>query len=134
MLWLCRWDGYAELYSVALQPPAPCIRAYPNRGPGTAMTEPRLMTKGERVRRRRGCENVTELVLVALRDGVEEGSRLSNEEKDPMTSRLRRLRTKAPRRLRGQATKPQSQAKQDQLSSTEHLREWPNDTNLHNYR
>lgn len=71
----CRWDGYAgtgsrtdsaglgigcgstldyslnnnsELYSVALQPPAPCIRAYPNRGPGTAMTEPRLMTKGER--------------------------------------------------------------------------------------
>lgn len=30
-------------------------------------------------------ENVTELVLVALRDGVEEGRRFSNEEKDPMT-------------------------------------------------
>ncbi|CAL1394423.1 unnamed protein product [Linum trigynum] len=38
----------SELYSVAPQPPAPCIRAYPNRGPGTAMTEPRLMTKGGR--------------------------------------------------------------------------------------
>ncbi|KAF9595593.1 hypothetical protein IFM89_001065 [Coptis chinensis] len=32
-------------------------------------------------------ENVTELVLVALRDGVEEGRRFSNEEKDPMTSK-----------------------------------------------
>ena len=29
-------------------------------------------------------ENVTELVLVTLRDGVEEGRRLSNEEKDPI--------------------------------------------------
>jgi hypothetical protein len=28
-------------------------------------------------------ENVTQLVLVSLRDGVEEGRRLSNEEKDP---------------------------------------------------
>ena len=28
-------------------------------------------------------ENVTELVLVSLRDGVEEGRRFSNEEKDP---------------------------------------------------
>ena len=27
-------------------------------------------------------ENVTELVLVTLRDGMEEGSRFSNEEKD----------------------------------------------------
>ena len=32
-------------------------------------------------------ENVTELVLVALRDGVEGGRRFSNEEKDPMTSK-----------------------------------------------
>ncbi|KAK9123579.1 hypothetical protein Sjap_013181 [Stephania japonica] len=32
-------------------------------------------------------ENVTELVLIALRDGVEEGRRFSNEEKDPMTSK-----------------------------------------------
>ena len=32
-------------------------------------------------------ENVTELVLVALRDGVEEGRIFSNEEKDPMTSK-----------------------------------------------
>ncbi|KAF8376868.1 hypothetical protein HHK36_031475 (chloroplast) [Tetracentron sinense] len=32
-------------------------------------------------------ENVTELVLVTLRDGVEEGRRFSNEEKDPMTSK-----------------------------------------------
>ncbi|KAJ4699987.1 30S ribosomal protein S12, chloroplastic [Melia azedarach] len=32
-------------------------------------------------------ENVTELVLVTLGDGVEEGRRLSNEEKDPMTSK-----------------------------------------------
>lgn len=30
-------------------------------------------------------ENVTELVLVTLRDGVEEGR--SNEEKDPITSK-----------------------------------------------
>lgn len=30
-------------------------------------------------------ENVTELVLVTLRDGVEEGRRLSNEEKNPIT-------------------------------------------------
>ena len=29
-------------------------------------------------------ENVTQLVLVSLRDGVEEGRRLSNEEKDPI--------------------------------------------------
>jgi len=29
-------------------------------------------------------ENVTQLVLVSLRDGVEEGRRLSNEEKDPL--------------------------------------------------
>ena len=28
-------------------------------------------------------EDVTQLVLVSLRDGVEEGRRLSNEEKDP---------------------------------------------------
>uniref|UniRef100_A0A453E353 Uncharacterized protein n=1 Tax=Aegilops tauschii subsp. strangulata TaxID=200361 RepID=A0A453E353_AEGTS len=28
-------------------------------------------------------ENVTQLVLVSLRGGVEEGRRLSNEEKDP---------------------------------------------------
>ena len=28
-------------------------------------------------------ENVTQLVLVSLRDGVEEVRRLSNEEKDP---------------------------------------------------
>ena len=32
-------------------------------------------------------ENVTQLVLVSLRDGVEEGGRFSNEEKDPMTSK-----------------------------------------------
>ena len=32
-------------------------------------------------------ENVTQLVLVTLRDGVEEGRRLSNEEKDPMISK-----------------------------------------------
>ncbi|KAF9595084.1 hypothetical protein IFM89_036973 [Coptis chinensis] len=32
-------------------------------------------------------ENVTELVLVALQDGVEEGRRFSNEERDPMTSK-----------------------------------------------
>ncbi|KAF6139964.1 hypothetical protein GIB67_011674, partial [Kingdonia uniflora] len=32
-------------------------------------------------------ENVTELVLVTLGDGVEEGRRFSNEEKDPMTSK-----------------------------------------------
>uniref|UniRef100_F6HFM3 Uncharacterized protein n=1 Tax=Vitis vinifera TaxID=29760 RepID=F6HFM3_VITVI len=32
-------------------------------------------------------ENVTELVLVTLRDGVEEGKRFSNEENDPMTSK-----------------------------------------------
>jgi hypothetical protein len=32
-------------------------------------------------------ENVTELVLVTLRDGVEEGRRFSNEEKDPSTSK-----------------------------------------------
>ena len=31
-------------------------------------------------------ENVTELVLVTLRDGVEERRRFSNEEKDPMLS------------------------------------------------
>ena len=31
-------------------------------------------------------ENVTQLVLVSLRDGVEEGRRLSNEEKDPFES------------------------------------------------
>ncbi|KAH1113759.1 hypothetical protein J1N35_007137 [Gossypium stocksii] len=30
-------------------------------------------------------ENVTEFVLVTLRDRVEEGRRFSNEEKDPMT-------------------------------------------------
>lgn len=30
-------------------------------------------------------ENVTELVPVTLRDGMEEGRRFSNEEKDPMT-------------------------------------------------
>jgi hypothetical protein len=28
-------------------------------------------------------ENVTQLILVSLRDGVEEGWRFSNEEKDP---------------------------------------------------
>jgi len=28
-------------------------------------------------------ENVTELVLVTLRNGVEEGKKFSNEEKDP---------------------------------------------------
>jgi hypothetical protein len=28
-------------------------------------------------------ENLTQLVLVSLRDGVEEGRRLPNEEKDP---------------------------------------------------
>ena len=32
-------------------------------------------------------ENVTELVLVTLRNGIEEGERFSNEEKDPMTSK-----------------------------------------------
>ena len=32
-------------------------------------------------------ENVTELVLVTLRNGVEEGKRFSNDEKDPMTSK-----------------------------------------------
>ncbi|TYH76819.1 hypothetical protein ES332_D04G113000v1 [Gossypium tomentosum] len=32
-------------------------------------------------------ENVTGFVLVTLRDRVEEGRRLSNEEKDPMTSK-----------------------------------------------
>ncbi|KAL5994318.1 hypothetical protein ACLOJK_035192, partial [Asimina triloba] len=32
-------------------------------------------------------ENVIELVLVTLRDGVEEGRKLSNEEKDPTTSK-----------------------------------------------
>ena len=32
-------------------------------------------------------ENVTELVLVTLRDGVEEGRRFSNEEKDPIISK-----------------------------------------------
>jgi len=32
-------------------------------------------------------ENVTELVLVTLGDGVEEGRRFSNEEKDPITSK-----------------------------------------------
>ena len=32
-------------------------------------------------------ENVTQLVLVSLRDGVEEGRRLSNEEKDPFERR-----------------------------------------------
>jgi len=34
-------------------------------------------------------ENVTKLVLVlvTLRDGVEEGKRFSNEEKDPITSK-----------------------------------------------
>ena len=32
-------------------------------------------------------ENVTELVLVTLRNGVEEGKRFSNEEKDPITSK-----------------------------------------------
>ena len=29
-------------------------------------------------------ENVTELVLVTLRNGVEEGKKFSNEEKDPI--------------------------------------------------
>ena len=33
-------------------------------------------------------ENVTELVLVTLVDGVEEGRRFSNEEKDPMQVEL----------------------------------------------
>jgi hypothetical protein len=28
-------------------------------------------------------ENVTQLVFVSLKDGVEEGQKLSNEEKDP---------------------------------------------------
>lgn len=32
-------------------------------------------------------ENLTELVLVTLRDGVEEGRKFSNEEKDPITSK-----------------------------------------------
>ncbi|KAK9147881.1 hypothetical protein Scep_006638 [Stephania cephalantha] len=32
-------------------------------------------------------QNVIELVLVALRDGVEEGRRFSNKENDPMTSK-----------------------------------------------
>lgn len=32
-------------------------------------------------------ENVTELVLVIFRDGVEEGRRFSNEERDPNTSK-----------------------------------------------
>ncbi len=32
-------------------------------------------------------ENVTKLVLVTLRDGVEEGRRFSNEGRDPMTSK-----------------------------------------------
>lgn len=32
-------------------------------------------------------ENVTEWVLVPLRDGVEEGRKFSNEEKGPMTSK-----------------------------------------------
>ena len=32
-------------------------------------------------------ENVTESVLVTLWDGVEEGRRFLNEEKDPMTSK-----------------------------------------------
>ena len=32
-------------------------------------------------------ENVTELVLVTLRDGVEEGRGFSNEGRDPMTSK-----------------------------------------------
>lgn len=32
-------------------------------------------------------ENVTELVLVTLRDGVEEGRKFSNEEKGPTTSK-----------------------------------------------
>ncbi|KAM7460586.1 hypothetical protein LguiB_036064 [Lonicera macranthoides] len=32
-------------------------------------------------------ENVTKLVLVTLRDGVEEGRGFSNAEKDPMTSK-----------------------------------------------
>nr|KJB72897.1 hypothetical protein B456_011G203400 [Gossypium raimondii] len=32
-------------------------------------------------------ENVTEFVLVTLRDRVEEGRRFSNEKKDPMTSK-----------------------------------------------
>ena len=32
-------------------------------------------------------ENVIELVLVTLLDGVEEGRRFLNEEKDPMTSK-----------------------------------------------
>jgi len=32
-------------------------------------------------------ENMTELALVTLRDGVEEGRRFSNEETDPITSK-----------------------------------------------
>ncbi|CAH2047395.1 unnamed protein product [Thlaspi arvense] len=32
-------------------------------------------------------ENVTKFVLVTLRDGVEEGRRFANEERDPMTSK-----------------------------------------------
>ena len=32
-------------------------------------------------------ENLTELVLVTLRDGVEEGRKFSNEEKDTITSK-----------------------------------------------
>ena len=32
-------------------------------------------------------ENVTELVPVTLRKGVEDGKRFSNKEKDPMTSK-----------------------------------------------
>ena len=32
-------------------------------------------------------ENVTQLVLVSLRDGVEEGRRFSNKGRDPMTSK-----------------------------------------------
>ena len=32
-------------------------------------------------------ENVTELVLITLGDGVEEGRRLSKEEKDPILSK-----------------------------------------------
>lgn len=32
-------------------------------------------------------ENMTELVLVTLRDGVEEGRRFSNKGRDPMTSK-----------------------------------------------
>lgn len=47
-----------ELYSIALQPPTPCIRAHPNRGPGTAITEPCLTTEGGRA----GEVKVKELV------------------------------------------------------------------------